>query len=252
MSATEPSRPNNQFPTTQWTLVARLHVPDAKVSARALDDLCRQYHYPLYCLIRSRGLSHHDAEDALHDFFAKLLRLGAFHDLAAEKGRLRTYLSASLSRFLVSRHHREKIRETHELSLHDAAVFAFDPGLEQRYESEIMATKLSPDVIYDQQWCAQLLNRVLDLLEAEYTEAGKAAIFLALRPILMSGGSMRDHDSATIAASLSMNEIALRTALNRLLSRYRKALTAEVLETVENSEDVDAEIAYLMSVMSCQ
>lgn len=65
----------SRFPTTEWTLISRLKSEDGATSARALDDLCRQYHYPLYCLIRSRGLAHHDAEDALHDFLAKLLRL---------------------------------------------------------------------------------------------------------------------------------------------------------------------------------
>ena len=58
------------MPTTQWTLVARLNSGDAEHARAALDELCRAYHYPLYCQIRRRGLDHHDAEDALHDFLA--------------------------------------------------------------------------------------------------------------------------------------------------------------------------------------
>ena len=240
---------DGRFPTTEWTLIARLKSVDGTTSARALDELCRQYHYPLYCLIRQRGLAHHDAEDALHDFLAKLLRLHAFDDLAAEKGRLRTFLGKSLDRFLISRYHREKKRSDREVSVDDGMRFTFDPRLEQRYEKEITSTKLAPDVIFDQQWCAQLLRRVLIQLEADYEEEDKLPLFRALRPVLMTGGSLRGHDARSIAAGLGATEGALRTSLNRLLRSYRKLLVAEVSQTVEHSEDVDAEIAHLMSVM---
>ena len=240
---------DGRFPTTEWTLISRLKSDDSGTSARALDDLCRQYHYPLYCLIRSRGLAHHDAEDALHDFLAKLLRLEAFADLAAEKGRLRTFLAKSLDRFLISRHHREKKRSDREVSVDDETRFTFDPKLEQRYEKEITSTKLAPDVVFDQQWCAQLLRRVLIQLEADYEEEDKLPLCRALRPVLMTGGSLRDQNAPAIAAQLGMNEPALRTALSRMLQRYRKILVHEVRETVEHPEDVDAEIAHLMGVM---
>ena len=71
-------RADGSFPATHWTLIARLRNPDETVARIALDELCAQYHYPLYCYIRHRGLAHHDAQDALQDFFAKLLRLGVF------------------------------------------------------------------------------------------------------------------------------------------------------------------------------
>lgn len=248
MPTTAPER-DAKLPTTDWTLIARLKSGDSSTSARALDDLCRQYHYPFYCLIRSRGLAHHDAEDALHDFLAKLLRLNAFDEMAAEKGRLRTFLGKSLDRALITRHHREKKREAREVSVDDAVRFTFDPKLELRYDREITSSKLAPDAVFDQQWCAQLLRRVLVQLEADYEEAEKLPLFHALRPVLMTGGSLRDHNVAAIAAKLSMNEPALRTALSRMLQRYRKILVHEVRDTVEHSEDVDAEIAHLMSVM---
>lgn len=239
---------DGRFPTTEWTLVARLHNPDAAVSARALDDLCTQYHYPLYCLIRSRGVAHHDAEDALHDFLAKLLRLEAFDDLAAEKGRLRTFLAKALDRFLITRHHRESIRGAREVSVDDDR-FRLDPKLEQRYEREMATMQEAPDVLFDRQWCEQLLRRVLIQLEADYAEEDKLPLFTSLRPVLMTGGSLRGHEPAAIAATLSMSEAALRTALSRMLRDYRKLLVAEVRQTVEAKEDVDAEIAHLMSVM---
>lgn len=247
MSTPRP-RGKGSFPTTEWTLVARLKNDNEAVSRPALDELCTQYHYPLYCFIRSKGLAHHDAEDALHDFLAKLLRLEVFEGLAAEKGRLRVFLSKAADRFLITRHHRESKRAAREVSVDDPH-FTFDPLLEKKYEEEIVSARLAPDVIFDQQWCARLLGRVLEQLEATYQARDRLAVFLTLRPVLLSGGSLRDHDTPALAAGLGVSEGALRTMLKRLLRHYRKLLVAEVRQTVERDEDVEAEIAHLLSVM---
>ncbi len=100
-----------RFPTTSWTLIARLKNPDAEIAHRALDELFGQYHFPLYCAIRRSGLAHH----ALHDFLAKLLRLDAFAGADAEKGRLRAYLSTALQRFLHN-WHRDQAHRAHEVA----------------------------------------------------------------------------------------------------------------------------------------
>lgn len=239
---------DGRFPTTEWTLVARLRNDDANVSARALDDLCATYHYPLYCFIRHRGLAHHDAQDALHDFLAKLLRLDAFNDLAEEKGRLRTFLAKSLQRFLINRHRDESRRGADEVSLDDER-FPFDPKLEQRYEREMGSTAGTPDVLFDRQWCEQLLQRVLSRLERVYAEKDRLEVFKTLRPVLLAGGSLRGHDAAALASALSITDGALRAALVRMLRDYRRLLVEEVRQTVQSKDDVEAEIAHLMSVV---
>ena len=45
----KPDEGHGHFPATHWTLIHRLRSGDAVVARRALDDLCTQYHYPLYC-----------------------------------------------------------------------------------------------------------------------------------------------------------------------------------------------------------
>ncbi len=71
----------------------------------------------------------------------------------------------------------------------------------------------------------------------------------SLSPVLVSGGSLRGHDVAALAAGLSMHEGALRTALVRLLRNYRALLVEEVRETVEFKEEVDAEISDLFRAL---
>lgn len=235
---------DGRFPTTSWTLIARLRSGDEATARLALDELCAQYHYPLYCYIRRRGLAHHDAEDALHDFLAKLLRLDTFAGAEADKGLLRSFLSHALARFLIN-WHRDRPHRTREVSS-DAPL----PGGEDeaRYAREPIADTDTPERLFDRKWGHTLLARVIERLRARYAEKGNAATFAALLPILRAGGSLRGEDATRIAAALGTNQGALRVALNRLLARYRTAFEEEVLQTVSSPDEAKAEIAHLMQL----
>ncbi len=232
------------MPTTEWTLVARLNSGDAGHARAALDELCRAFHYPIYCQMLRRVLDHHDAEDALHDFLAKLLRNDTFGIADREKGRLRTFLLTVLQRFLSNWHRDQHRKRGLEISADAEAAIAAAEG---RYEKEDEAHHESPDLLYDRQWAQELMRLVMQRLRASYESKGKAALFEALRPVLLSGGSMSDHDSAQLAASLQMRPGALRSALMRLLQDYREALKLEVMQTVDDSEWAKDEFAHLMS-----
>jgi RNA polymerase sigma factor (sigma-70 family) len=234
---------NGCFPATQWTLIHRLRSNDTKVARRALDDLCAQYYYPLYCYIRRRGLDQHDAEDALHDFFSKLLRLGAFTEADAGKGRLRSFLSTMLQRFLINwrRDHHDSSGQKPETD-----DLPQGPDAEERYQQEQLTEHDTPEKLFDRKWSHEMLVRVLHRLSESYSSKGKAALFENLEPVLQTGGSLRGHDAAALAARLSITEGALRVALSRLLRDYRKVLDEEVLQTVRSAEEVDGEIAHLL------
>ena len=236
-----PSTNDGQFPTTQWTLIQRLKSADAATAQRALDDLCTQYHYPLYCYIRRRGLNHHDAQDALHDFLGKLLRLDSFKDADAEKGHLRAFLSSALHRFLINRHEGQAGRRR-EVSTNVEGLTSAD---EDRFLHEKFTEQDTPERVFERKWAQELLRRVFQQLGAEYDAKGKSAVFQVLRPVILRGGSLRGEEPASLAASLGMKESALRMALSRLLRHYRKALEDEVRQTVMDEAGVADELAYL-------
>jgi DNA-directed RNA polymerase specialized sigma24 family protein len=235
----------SEMPTTQWSLIARLRCEDEVDARRALDELCRAYHYPLYCQIRRRGLSHHDAEDALHEFFLKLLRLDTFVITDSEKGRLRTFLIVALRRFLASWQKAQYRKQSQEISQEAIAAIA-DSG--QRFELDESAHHESPDQLYDRQWVQELMNLVLARLKDRYAAKGRSALFEALRPVLLSGGSLTGHDGDDLASSLEIRPGALRTALHRLLEDYREALRQEILRTVESREMARKEYDELVAV----
>ena len=236
-----PSATDGRFPTTHWTLVARLKSADEATVRRALDDLCTQYHYPLYCYIRRRGLSHHDAQDVLHDFLAKLLRLDVFESADAEKGRLRAFLSTALGRFLINWHDGSAQRQREN----SVDIAAFGDDSEERFSREKFTERDTPDRVFERQWAQELLRRVLRDIAAVYEERGKSDLFKALKPVILRGGSFRGEDPGAVAQKLGMSEPALRKALQRALAEYRKTLENEVLQTVASADEVEEELAYL-------
>ena len=236
------------FPTTHWTLIARLKGSDQQEVRRALDDICRQYHYPLYCYIRRRGLSHHDAEDALQEFMAKLLRLETFEQAQPEHGKLRGLLCVALQRFLISHHQSSaKQQQQREISVHDDTLPL--EQAEQRYLKERFTEADTPELIFDRQWARELMARVMAQLGDSYAARGKRAVFDALLPSLLSGDTLHGEPVAELAAQLGMTAGNLRIAKNRLLSRYRDLLEKEVAQTVPEAE-VRAEIAHLMQAFA--
>lgn len=71
-------------------------------AARALDELCRIYWYPLYAYVRRCGHEAHEAEDLTQEFFARLLAKNYLADVQREKGKFRSFLLASLKHFLAN------------------------------------------------------------------------------------------------------------------------------------------------------
>ena len=236
-----PAQGDGRFPDTQWTLVARLRDSDEKIARRAMDELCAQYHYPLYCYIRWRGLNHHDAQDALHDFLAKLLRLDSLQQADAGKGRLRFFLATALQRFLVNRHRDHR---------HLANNVSLDADMEERFEREQFADNLTPEKVLERSWASAILrNSLKDLAAAEKT-AGREEQFKALEPFLSPEGGEASY--STVAKKLGQNEVAARQIVKRLREKFRTHLRKRVGETLDQptASQIDDEIRALRDAVT--
>ncbi len=236
---------DGRFPTTQWTLIARFKSADESVAAKALDEICAQYHYPLYCYLRRRDCDHHDAQDVLHDFLARLLEHRALERVDEAGGRLRGYLSTALGRHLISWHRSAARRAA---SGHGITVSLDFQAVENRYHHEHFTDGDTPDRIFERKWAIELLRQVIAKLAARYEAKGRTPLFAALRPALERGGSLRGEDTPALAAQLGLTPTALRVAMSRLLDEFAGVIQAEVRLTVERPEDVPDELAYLMSL----
>ena len=230
------------FTTTQWSVVLDAQ-SESPLAQEALEKLCRIYWWPLYGFVRRQGYSPEEAQDLTQGFFAMMLERKDFDVVRREKGRLRSYLLASLKNFLAKAHRRAMTIKRGEgrppVPLEELLV-------RERADLEAADT-LSADRIYERRWALILLEQVLARLGEEYQVAGNSALFEQLKQML---GDEPDRPSqAKIAQELRMNENAVKQAFHRLRRRYRLLLREEIAQTVAVPGDVEEELRHFISVL---
>jgi RNA polymerase sigma-70 factor (ECF subfamily) len=230
------------FTTTQWSVVlaAQGHSPAAE---EALEKLCRTYWWPLYGFVRRQGYSPEDAQDLIQGFFAVLLERKDLDAVQREKGRLRSYLLASLKNYIAKIRRRAMAVKRGEgkplVSLEELLV-------RERADLEPADTSTA-DRIYERRWALTLLEQVLKRLEEEYQAAGSGKVFDQLKQML---GDEPDRPSqAQIAEKLKMTENAVKQAFHRLRQRYRLLLRDEIAQTVAVPTDVEDELRHFIAVL---
>lgn len=234
---------NRRFATTHWSLVLAAGESGVDGSGRALEELCSRYWYPLYAYARRRGSDAEDARDLTQAFFAQLLEKRAVRAADPTRGRFRTFLLASMQNFLAG-----EWRKAHSLKRGGAVeVLSLDfDSAEASYGLEA-SRELSPEAVYERRWALGLLQRAVDDLQAHYARDGKADLFEALKGYLGGDGEVPLYPE--LAARLGQSEGALRTALSRLRTRWRRRVRELVSETVRAPGDVQDELRTLIGAV---
>jgi RNA polymerase sigma factor (sigma-70 family) len=230
------------FATTHWSIVltAQGRSPAAD---QALEKLCRVYWWPLYGFVRRNGYTPEEAQDLTQAFFARLLERRDLETVSPQKGRLRSYLLASVKNFLSKARDRQLTIKRGEgrplVSLEDLLV-------RERADQE-PAHKLSADRIYERRWALTLLEQVLARLGAEYEAVGRLPLFDRLKELLAGGPG---HPSqAEIAAEMQMTENAVKQAFHRMRHRYRQLLQEEIAHTIAAQDDIEDELRHFIGVL---
>lgn len=230
------------FPATRWSVVKRMQEGTGEERRQAWELLCRGYWKPAYSWLRARGSPPEDAEDITQDFFARLHAGDWLHKVAAENGKLRSFLLVLLKRHAVNEWEHRSAKKRGG----GAVIVPLDARDAEMSWHNLPVDGASPDVIFDRQWALQLLDRVMSSLRASYARNGKSALFDEIRDYL-TGGSVEESYAAP-AARLGLTEGAVKAAAFRLRERYRELLRDTVMETVESPDGVNAEIEYLFRV----
>ena len=243
-SATGQSTQNGAvaFTTTHWSVVLAAQGKSNEADA-ALEKLCRTYWWPLYGFVRREGYKPEDAQDLTQSFFARLLERRDLETVRQERGRLRSYLLASLKNFLSKARDRELTIKRGE----GQPLVSLEDLLARERADQEPAHKLSADRIYERRWALTLLEQVLVRLRAEYEAAGKLPLFDRLKELL--AGESGQPSQAKIAAEMGMTENAVKQAFHRLRYRYRQLLHEEIAHTVAAPDDVEDELRHFMAVL---
>ena len=230
------------FTTTQWSVVLEAQ-GESRAAQEALANLCRKYWRPIYSFVRRKGIRPEEAEDVTQGFFAQLLERGSFGAVRKEKGRLRSFLLASLKYFLVDEQRRA-------MAIKRGKGQRLIPLEELRADERIdmePADPVTAEMIYERRWALTVLERVINRLKDEYRAAGNAALFDSLKQLLPDEPGAPSQ--AEIAARLWMTENAIRQAFYRFRQRYQSLLREEIAHTVATPGDIEDELRHLISVV---
>jgi RNA polymerase sigma factor (sigma-70 family) len=232
-----------RFHTTHWSVVLAAHADDPARARDALEQLCTVYWYPLYAFLRRRGHQPADAEDLVQGFIEHLLERQFFQAADPDKGRFRSYLLASLNHFLADsadRAERQK-RGAGKIFISLDAVVA-----ERRYALE-PADPCDPEQLFERRWALTLLDTVLQRLETEAAESGRADLFRQIKGVLLGDRSVAPY--AELAPQLGLSEAALTMTVHRLRRRYRELVREEIAHTVSSPVEIDEEMRHLFQVL---
>ncbi|MCL4179989.1 MAG: sigma-70 family RNA polymerase sigma factor [Verrucomicrobia bacterium] len=236
--------PERWFGTTHWSVVVAAGRSDTPRARAALEKLCQTYWFPLYTYVRRRGQSPEDAQDLTQEFFARLLEKHWVGNADQTKGRFRSFLLSAMNHFLADEW--DKARAQKRGGGVPTVPLQFDTA-ETRYGLE-PEDNVTPERSFELRWVLTLLEEVLNRLQAEYEQEGKADLFAALNPCLV--GERTSQPYAELAAKLGISEGTVKSAVHRLRQRYRQLLRDEIAQTVAGSADVDEELRHLSAVLA--
>ena len=230
------------FTTTHWSIVlaAQSRSPAAQA---ALDQLCRTYWRPIYSFVRRQGTKPEEAKDITQGFFALILERKDFQSVRQQKGRLRSFLLASLKHFMMNER-----RDAATIKRGGGRTLLPLDGIESYDSSEFdRSDTLSVDRLYDRNWAFTVLDRVFTRLREESQGSANAPLLGRLNTLL---SDEPDRPSlADIAREFGMTENAVKQAFYRLRQRYRQMLREEVAHTVATPAEIEDELRDLIAAL---
>ncbi|MCL4177957.1 MAG: hypothetical protein KJ072_09460 [Verrucomicrobia bacterium] len=105
-----------------------------------------------------------------------------------------------------------------------------------------------PEFLFDRAWARTVMREGLRRLEAELGQAGKSTTYDALSPFLSSPAGTGDYEQ--VGERLGLSAHAVASAVQRLRTRFRALVREEIAHTVPTPADVDAELRYMVELLT--
>lgn len=214
--------------------------PDHLGAAR--ERVCQAY-WHLVCLeVQRRGHTRPDAEDLTQEFFAHLLRRDRMLRVDPQSGSYRSFVLRALHHFLINAWHRNNtLKRGGELT---AISWEELPGNERLLNGPMLESP--PTDQLDRSTATELIDRVSQLLRADYHQAGRGELFELLEPFLSELPQRGWYAQA--AEEVGMNPRTLKVALHRLRRRFGRLVRQELARHRHGQEEFNEGIRDLLLV----
>jgi DNA-directed RNA polymerase specialized sigma24 family protein len=162
------------FPTTHWSLVEAARSGDG--DRVAIGILLNRYWKPVYCYLLRRGYDSEQAKDLTQGFFHEIVLERRLVEKAdPSKGRFRTFLLLALDRYVANVRKQEHSQKRAPAG-HLVPLDIIRPPVLPR---SVAAS--TPEDTFHYAWVSELLERVLEHVEAKCHEDGKTVHWYAFR-----------------------------------------------------------------------
>jgi RNA polymerase sigma-70 factor (ECF subfamily) len=230
------------FATTHWSVVLEAQ-SESSAAQEALEKLCRIYWRPIYSFARRQGIRPEEAQDITQGFFAMILERKDFQSVRQEKGRLRSFLLASLKHFMANER-----RDAATIKRGGGRTLIPLDGIASANSSEFdRSSMLSADLLYDRRWAFTVLDQVFSRLREESQGSASTSLLERLNTLLSEEPDRPSQ--AEIAREFGMTENAVKQAFHRLRQRYRQLLREEVAHTVATPAEIEDELRHLIAAL---
>ena len=232
------------FHTTRWTQVLQAR-GDSVGAQLALSELCQAYYTPVFTFIRRRGANEDTARDLTQGFFVRLLARHGLANLEPGRGRFRSFLLGAVKHFLADQYDHDRAAKRGG----GQSPLPLEAGSDTTGTLQVPdPAGPAPDTYFDRDWAQALVGRALDALAGEQRAIGKESQYEKLKPWLV--GNLESLSQAEAARELEMTEGAIKVAIHRLRQRFRELVRLEIAQTVEDPSHIQAELHYLLEVLS--
>ena len=226
----------SRFRTTAWSLVALAQDRQSAAHDQSLATICKRYWKPIYYYMRRRGYPHQEAIDLVQEYFAVFLEKGFVESADRERGKFRTFLLTTVSRFL-SKHNRRHARERAMQPL----SISLDIDSEEILIDEL-ADDRTPEDEFNISWARNLIARTLDVMREFCVEEGRTYYYETFRKYLDAATASKPPSYRELADMVGASETDVTNYLHRGRALFQKLLRDEIRESVAAESDIDDEI----------
>jgi RNA polymerase sigma-70 factor (ECF subfamily) len=217
-----------QFPPTEWDLV------QASPNPQSIDVLARRYWKPLYFYVRRHRFDIETSKDIVQGFLTTVVSRKTFSKADPKLGRFRTFILASLSNYI-----KDWSRTSNRLKRGGGhRPVSIDFGMAEAGFPRMISDEDTPEVVLNRAWARSLLEQAL-------ADVKGSPDHLKAFNLYLDGESYE-----TIAAKTGLTAVAAKVAVHRLRGRLRKILIDRIAETVDNQDDLNAELSEFVDLLS--
>lgn len=242
MSASEITRTGPlRFTTTKWSDIFLAQTGNKKVSHEHLGQLIERYWRPIYLFIRQKGKSKEDAQDLAQQFYTEFLEKDVVSYADSSRGKFRTFLLASVTRFLALGHRSAARRPA------EPHISGSDEVIE-RYAFEISDGE-TPEIVFERNWAKCTVENCVQRLRDECSVMRKELQFSVFQARYLRDPSENVSYQA-IATEFGISETDVDHYLRWIKPRFRRILMEEVGVTTRSPDEVREEVRALLSCLS--